>query len=80
MHAIENLQHMKLQLVCDTDLIESREDQANKTLVQHLVGGLCLDVHMGGEHSDVGVGVVPPNHACAHIALAGELLCCCCTS
>lgn len=62
------------------DLVEGREDQAQEALVQHLVGSLCLDVYMRGQHSDVWVGVVPANHAGLHPPLAGELLCCCRTS
>lgn len=61
------------------DLIEGGEDQANEALVQHLIGGLCLDVHMGRQDCDVGVGVIPANDTGLNATLARELLCCCST-
>ena len=62
------------------DLVEHRENESNKALVQHLIGGLCLDVDVGWQNCDMRVGVVPANDPGAYTSLVGELLCCQCAS
>ena len=43
-------------------LVEAGEDQADKPGVEELVLGLRAAVHVGGEHGDVRVRVVPAHH------------------
>lgn len=62
------------------DLVEHRENESNKAIVQHLIGGLRLDVDVGWQNCDMRMGVVPANDPSAHTSLVGELLCCQCTS
>ena len=71
---------MLVAVAVSADLIEGGEDQANEALIKHLIGGLCLDVHMGWQDCDVGVGVIPANDTGLNATLARELLCCCGTS
>ena len=47
-------------------LIEDRHDQPDKVLIQHLVGGLGAEVDVGGQHSDMGMAVVPANDPGVH--------------
>ena len=60
------------------NLIEHRENESNKAVVQHLIGGLRLDVDVGWQNCDMRMGVVPANNPSAHTSLVGELLCCQC--
>jgi hypothetical protein len=64
--------HLQVLPLAGAVMVEHREDEANKALVQQLVQGLRAHVHVGGQHCDVGVAVVPADHTCAYACDGGE--------